>query len=67
MSSKSRPLGVLWTLHLGMDRFFNKFYKAETSWPLRILVKLGIAVSFMVRAAMAGFGRFGSGSSSDSL
>lgn len=67
VSSKSRPLGVLWTLHLGMDRFFNKFYKAETSWPLRILVKLGIAVSFMVRAPMAVLGRFGSGSSSDSL
>lgn len=49
VSSKSRPLGVLWTLHLGMNRFFNKFYYEKYSWPVSILIKLGIALSFLLR------------------
>lgn len=51
VSSESRPLRVLYTLHIGMSRFFDKFYQAEYSWPLRWLVKLGIAISFITRAS----------------
>lgn len=50
ISSKSRPIRVLFTLHKGMNRFFDKFYKHNYSWPLRAFVKLGIATSFVVRA-----------------
>jgi GT2 family glycosyltransferase len=51
VSSKSRPIRVLYTLHTGMNRFFDKFYKQEYSLPLRAFVKLGIAGSFVLRAA----------------
>lgn len=57
VSSKSRPLGVLWTLHLGMNRFFNKFYYEKYSWPLSMLIKLGIVLSFLVRLPSALLGR----------
>ena len=50
VSSRSRPIGVLWTLHKGMLRFFDKFYKAQYSWALRWLVKLGVYMSFVARA-----------------
>ncbi len=50
VSSESRPIKVLWTLHLGMNRFFNKFYRSTYSWPIRYAVKLGIGASFLVRA-----------------
>jgi GT2 family glycosyltransferase len=53
VSSKSRPIGVLLTLHKGMDRFFDKFYRESTPAALRLIVKLGIAVSFVARAGMA--------------
>ena len=52
VSSQARPLGVLWNLHRGMDRFFTKFY-AHTSWPLKVLVKIAIYLSFLPRAALA--------------
>lgn len=52
VSSQSRPIGVLLTLHKGMDRFFDKFYQQESSVALRLVVKLGIAVSFLSRAAL---------------
>ena len=52
VSSRARPIGVLWNLHTGMDRFFSKFY-ADTFWPLRILVKVGIYLSFVPRAVMS--------------
>lgn len=50
VSSKSRPIKVLWTLHKGMNRFFDKFYRDSYAWPIRFTVKLGIYVSFFVRA-----------------
>jgi GT2 family glycosyltransferase len=55
VSSKSRPIGVLFTLHKGMDRFFDKFYKQDYPWALRMVVKLGIAVSFIGRASISFF------------
>ena len=53
VSSKSRPIRVLYTLHMGMNRFFDKFYKREYSWPLRAFVKMGIVASFCLRALKA--------------
>jgi GT2 family glycosyltransferase len=49
VSTKSRPIGVLYTLHTGMNRFIDKFYQTEYSLALRLLVKLGIIISFCVR------------------
>lgn len=49
VSSKARPIAVLWNLHCGMDRFFTKFY-ADSSWPLKYSVKAGIYLSFLPRA-----------------
>jgi len=50
VSSRSRPVGVLWTLHRGMLRFFDKFYRQQYVWPLRWLVTLGVYISFAARA-----------------
>jgi GT2 family glycosyltransferase len=52
VSSASRPIKVLWTLHQGMNRFFDKHYSSQNPWPLRYLVKLGIGLSFLVRSAL---------------
>lgn len=52
VSSASRPVRVLWTLHTGMLRFFDKFYKQRYPLLLRWLVKLGIMLSFIGRAAL---------------
>ncbi len=53
VSSSSRPVRVLLTLHQGMNRFFDKFYKTQYAWPIRYSVKLGIALSFVARASLA--------------
>lgn len=53
VSSRSRPIRVLYTLHMGMNRFFDKFYQAEYSFPVRLLVKIGISMSFVARASAA--------------
>ncbi|MBT8113886.1 MAG: glycosyltransferase family 2 protein [Arenicella sp.] len=52
ISSASRPLRVQWNLHRGMNRFFDKFYRHSYSLPTRLLVKLGIAVSFLWRSVL---------------
>ena len=52
VSSASRPIRVLWTLHTGMLRFFNKFYKRQYPLPFRALVQLGIVLSFCLRAGL---------------
>lgn len=53
VSSRSRPIRVLWYLHKGMLRFFKKFYRDEYAFPLRCLVTLGVVVSFITRASLA--------------
>ena len=52
VSSQSRRIGVLWNLHQGMLRFFDKFYRQDHSILFRSLVKLGIYFSFIGRAAV---------------
>jgi len=53
VSSESRPVAVLWTLHKGMNRFFDKFYHSEYSWLTRSVVKVGILASFCARVLAA--------------
>ena len=53
ISSASRPIGVLWTLHKGMNRFYDKFYQDEYSIFLRWFVKTGIWFSFIIRSLNA--------------
>lgn len=53
VSSQSRPIAVLWTLHKGMNRFFDKFYHSDYSWVTRSVVKIGILASFCARASIA--------------
>ena len=55
ISSKSRPIKVLWTLHKGMNRFFDKHYYSQYSLFVRVLVKCGIIGSFAVRSLFALF------------
>ena len=52
VSSAGRPVRVLWTLHAGMLRFFDKFYKQQYPLLFRWLVKLGIVLSFIGRATL---------------
>jgi GT2 family glycosyltransferase len=52
ISSKSRPIGVLWNLHTGMIRFFNKHYRKQYGFFITGLTKLGIYVSFVMRVAL---------------
>lgn len=51
VSSATRPIGVLWTLHKGMLRFFNKFYRSQSPFLLRALVAGGVLASFALRAS----------------
>lgn len=57
VSSRSRPIRVLYTLHKGMNRFYDKFYKDQYPLPLRLTVKLGIGASFCARALISVFRR----------
>ena len=52
VSSRSRPIGVLWNLHRGMDRFFNKFY-AQGRPLLTICVRAAVYLSFLPRALLS--------------
>lgn len=54
VSSRSRPVGVLWNLHRGMNRFFDKYYRQQTPIIVRALVKVAIVISFALRAIKAG-------------
>ena len=55
VSSQSRRIGVLWNLHQGMLRFFDKFYRQNHSAAFRFLVSAGIYLSFFGRAALSSF------------
>jgi len=53
VSSKARPVGVLWNLHQGMLYFFDKFYRSEYNVFMRYIVKIGIYGSFICRAGFS--------------
>jgi len=48
LSSRSRPTWVHYQKHRGMARFFNKFQAESLSAPLRVLVRTGIWLRFLV-------------------
>ncbi len=47
-SSKQRPIRVMWHMHKGMMRFYNKFFLRRYPWPLVIVVALGVWSRFFV-------------------
>jgi len=46
-SSKQRPVRVMWHMHKGMMRFYNKFFLRRYPWPLVIIVALGVWTRFL--------------------
>ena len=46
-SSKQRPVRVMWHMHKGMMRFYNKFFLRRYPWPLVIVVALGVWFRFL--------------------
>ena len=48
LSSRSRPTWVHFQKHRGMVRFFRKFQAKTTSFPLRMLVYIGIWLRFII-------------------
>jgi GT2 family glycosyltransferase len=53
VSSRARPVRVLWYLHRGMDRFFGKFEGKKYNFLLRGLIRIGIYLLFIPRALWA--------------
>ena len=48
LSSRSRPTWVHYQKHRGMARFFNKFQAKTVSAPVRLLVRTGIWLRFLI-------------------
>jgi GT2 family glycosyltransferase len=48
VSSRGRPLFVLWHKHLGMWRYFTKFHRRQNPWWLSMLVWSGIWARFLL-------------------
>lgn len=46
VSSRRRPLRVALAKHRGMLRYFDKFDAPHTSWPIRVLVRMGACGRF---------------------
>ena len=53
VSSRARPVRVLWYLHRGMDRFFCKFEGKKYNLLVRGLIRLGIYLLYLPRALWA--------------
>ena len=50
-SSKQRPVRVMWHMHKGMMRFYNKFFLRSYPWPLVIVVAFGVWFRFLALVA----------------
>lgn len=50
ISSQKEPVRILWNMHQGMLRFYEKFYKAEYPLLLWWLVKAGVYFRFILLA-----------------
>jgi GT2 family glycosyltransferase len=53
VSSRDRPVRVLWHAHRGMIRYYRKFFRQEYPLPLLWLVFAGVWLRFSALAAMA--------------
>jgi len=51
-SSRSRPLFVAWHKHRGMWRWFTRFDPAARTWPVRVLVAIGLWSHFALIAPL---------------
>lgn len=49
VSSKSRPVHVMWYMHKGMMRYFQKFHKNDTHFLYRYLIYCGILSRFAAK------------------
>ncbi|HLW75165.1 MAG TPA: glycosyltransferase family 2 protein [Gammaproteobacteria bacterium] len=61
VSSRGRPLFVLWHKHRGMWRYYGKFQRSSSPAWLTVLVALGIATRFLMLAPGAMLSRLNSG------
>jgi len=52
-SSRDRPVRVLWHMHCGMVRFYQKFFRHQYPAPFMWLVVLGVWLRFCALAARA--------------
>lgn len=57
-SSKKRPVRVMWHMHKGMMRFYNKFFLRRYPWPLVIVVAVGVWLRFLALVAQHAFEAF---------
>jgi GT2 family glycosyltransferase len=53
VSSRSRPLWVEWQKHQSLWRYFRKFERRDTAWPLGPMLWLGLWGHFFVAGARA--------------
>ena len=51
--SRGRPVRVLWHMHVGMVRFYRKFFRHQYPAPLMWLVVTGVWIRFAALAARA--------------
>ncbi len=54
-SSKQRPVRVMWHMHKGMMRFYNKFFLRRYPWPLVIVVAFGVWSRFFALVVQHSF------------
>lgn len=55
--SRSRPVFVEWHKHRGMRRYFERHLRTDTPWALAVLVRAGIPLHFIYKAARLTFAR----------
>lgn len=48
LSSRSRPTWVHYQKHQGMLRFYNKYQAKNNIWPMRVLVRMGVWLRFLL-------------------
>ena len=48
LSSRSRPTWVHYQKHQGMLRFYNKYQADNNMWPVRVLVRVGVWLRFLL-------------------
>ena len=47
-SSRSRPTWVHYQKHRGMLRFYNQYQAKNNAWPVRLMVRMGVWLRFLV-------------------
>ena len=55
---QSRPFHKVWGIHQAMWVFYRKHLKADYAWPVTLLVRTGVAISFVLSCASVSLRRF---------